>query len=230
LFDGIGGFILPTSKYNIKTLWTSEIDSNCNKLIHNKFYNLTQYGDITKVSGYKIEPVDIISFGSPCNNLSLAGNRKGFDGDKSVLFYEAIRIINEMRESTNGEYPKFIIWENVVGALSSNVGNDFKRVLEEITKTKISIPRSNKWSRSGMVRANRCNLEWRVFNSQYWRVPHSRERIFLVADFRTNRGCCGEILFEQRGLSRDTSKSKNNEETTSPIMQTALERQVKENK
>lgn len=206
---------MPTSKYNIKTLWTSEIDSNCNELIHNRFSDLTQYGDITKISGFKIEPVDIISFGSPCNNLSLAGNRKGFDGDESVLFYEAVRIINEMRELTNGEYPKFIIWENVVGALSSNDGNDFKQVLEEITKTNISIPRSNKWSKSGMVRSDRCNLEWRVFNSQYWGVPHSRERIFLVADFRADRGSCGEILFEQQRLPRNTSESKADEKTTS---------------
>lgn len=211
LFDGIGGFIIPTSKYNIKTIWTSEIDNNCNKLIHSKFTDLKQYGDITKVSGYEIEPVDIITFGSPCNNLSLAGNRKGFGGDESVLFYEAVRIINEMRDATNGEYPKFIIWENVVGALSSNDGNDFKQVLKEIAKTNISIPRSNKWAKSGMVRSKQVNLEWRVFDSQYWGVPHSRKRIFLVADFRTDRGCCGEILFEQQGMSRHIKKSNSNE-------------------
>lgn len=204
---------MPSIENNIETIWNSEIDNNCNILIHSKYETIEQYGDICAVNGKNIKPVDIITFGSPCNNLSLAGNRKGFDGKESKLFHEAIRIINEMREITNGEYPKFIVWENVTGALSSNNGEDFRCVIEEITKDKISIPRSQRWAKSGMVRSNRCNVEWRVFDAQYWGVSQSRKRILLVADFRANKGSCGEILFESKGMSRDIKESKRNEET-----------------
>ena len=222
LFDGIGGFILPSTANNIQTIWNSEIDDNCNSLIHIKYKKIEQHGNICDVNGKNIKPVDIITFGSPCNNLSLAGNRKGLNGDESKLFYEAIRIIDEMRVKTDGEYPKFIIWENVTGALSSNNGEDFKRVLEEITKTNISIPKSNRWANAGMVRSTRCDVEWRVFDAQYWGVPQSRKRIFLVADFRANRGSCGEILFESQRLSRDTKKIKRDEKTTTTINENGI--------
>lgn len=194
LFDGIGGFVIPAKKHGIKTLWESEIDKYCIKLEKEKF-GIKQYGDITKIES--VEPVDIITFGSPCNNLSLCGDKTGLQGKDSGLFFEAIRIINRMLEDTNGKYPKFIMWENVMGSLSSNKGDDFRTVLEEITQSNIPMPRFNKWSKSGMVRNNRCNLEWRVFNSQYWGVPQSRKRVLLVADFRKERRNSEEILFEQ---------------------------------
>ena len=205
LFDGIGGFPLSAKRYNIKTLWSSEIDKNCNKLLHNKFSDVIQLGNIQKIKGNKIQPVDIITFGSPCNNLSLAGNKKGLNGEKSVLFYDAIRIINEMRNATNNEYPRYAIWENVTGALSSNKGQDFRCVLEAITKTQISIPKSQRWANAGLVRGNECSFAWRVFDSQYWGVPQSRKRIFLVADFRGQSA--GQILFEQSSQTRNIEKS-----------------------
>lgn len=203
LFDGIGGFPLAASEFNIKTIWSSEIDSNCMKLTKQKFSATKQLKDIKNVSGYNIEPVDIISFGSPCNNLSLAGNREGLKGQESKLFHEAIRIIDEMKEITKGGYPKYAIWENVTGALSSNKGQDFKCVLEEITKASIPIPRSRKWSKSGMVRGNEYSLAWRVMDAQYWGVPQSRKRIFLVADFTRRRQGAAEILFERQSEGRD---------------------------
>lgn len=178
-------------------------------LTEKKFPKTQQLGDITKVHGDNIKFVDIITFGSPCNNLSLAGNKKGLKGEQSILFFEAIRIINEMREITNGEYPKYAIWENVKGALSSNRGYDFKCVLEEFTKTKIPMPKSNKWGQAGLVRGNGCSFAWRVFNSKYWGVPQSRDRIFLVADFRGQSA--GEILFEQQSKKRNIKKITRNE-------------------
>ena len=114
-----------------------------------------------------------------------------------------------MREKTNGEYPKYAIWENVTGALSSNEGQDFRCVLEEIANTKISIPKSARWAKAGMVRRNECSFAWRVFNSQYWGIPQSRNRIFLVADFRGQSA--GQILFEQQRETGDIEKSKRNE-------------------
>ena len=112
---------------------------------------MAHLGDITELQGGEIPPVDIISFGSPCQDLSVAGNQAGIDGERSKLFHEAVRIIYEMREATNGKYPTFIIWENVAGAFSSNGGNDFRTVIEEITKTRISMPCSGKWATAGMV-------------------------------------------------------------------------------
>ena len=153
LFDGIAGFPLAAAQNGIKTIWASEIVGDCIDIVKKHFPEIQHLGDITKINGGEIPPVDIISFGSPCQNLSTAGNQKGLDGEKSQLFFEAIRIIYEMRGATNGKYPKYIIWENVAGAFSSNKGQDFRRVLEEITKTYIPMPNSRRWATSGMVRS-----------------------------------------------------------------------------
>lgn len=153
LFDGIAGFPLAAAGLGIKTIWTSEIEPNCVEIAARHFPEAKQLGDITKLNGADIDPVDIISFGSPCQNLSTAGNQKGLDGEKSQLFFEAVRIVYEMRGATDGKYPKYIIWENVAGAFSSNKGQDFRRVLEEITKTYIPMPNSRKWAAAGMVRS-----------------------------------------------------------------------------
>lgn len=163
-------------------------------------------GDVTKINGAEIEPVDIISFGSPCQDMSVAGKRAGLEGSRSGLFMEAVRIIKEMREATNGKYPRFAIWENVPGAFSSNGGNDFRAVLEEITETEIPMPSSGKWAEAGMVRGNERSVAWRVLDAQYWGVPQRRKRIFLVADFRGQRA--GEILFEQEGVSGHPTESR----------------------
>lgn len=165
-------------------------------------------GDIKKIYGYLIEPVDCIAGGSPCQDLSIAGKRAGLAGERSGLFMEMIRVIKEMRDSTNGEYPKFAIWENVKGAFSSNNGEDFRCVLEEfahIVEPNVAIPRpsgkNGKWYKSGAISGNGWSLAWRLLDAQYWGVPQRRKRIALVVDFRGQRAA--EILFERTELSRN---------------------------
>lgn len=163
-------------------------------------------GDITKVHGNEIEPVDCITFGSPCQDLSIAGHRAGLAGERSGLFMEAVRIIKEMRSSTNGLYPTFAIWENVPGAFSSNSGEDFRAVLEELARIgqpDAAIPgppRGGRWSKAGAIAGNGWSLAWRQLDSQYFGVAQRRKRIALVADFGGQRA--GEILFERTSMSR----------------------------
>lgn len=152
LFDGIAGFPLSASRFGIITKWASEIEMFPIKVTQNNLPGMKHLGDITRINGADIEPVDIISFGSPCQDMSVAGKRAGLEGERSGLFMEAVRIIREMREKTNGVYPRYAIWENVPGAFSSNQGGDFRAVLEEISETEIPIPRSGRWAESGMVR------------------------------------------------------------------------------
>lgn len=162
-------------------------------------------GDITKIHGDQIEPVDCITFGSPCQDLSIAGRRAGLAGERSGLFMEAVRIIKEMRSSTNGLHPTFAIWENVPGAFSSNGGEDFRAVLEELARVEqpdVSIPRppKGKWSKAGAITGNGWSLAWRQLDAQYWGVPQRRKRIALIIDLGGQRA--GEILFERTSLSR----------------------------
>lgn len=196
LFDGIGGFPLAAQRCGIKTLWASEIEPNCIDITKRHFPRVEHLGDITKIDGGRIPPVDIISFGSPCQDLSTAGKQAGLSGERSGLFLDAIRIIYEMRRATNGRYPTFIVWENVSGAFNSNKGNDFRIVLEKITNANIPMPTSGKWAHAGMVRGCRggANVAWRLLDSQFWGVPQRRKRIFLVGDFRAERA--PEILFK----------------------------------
>lgn len=198
LFDGIGGFPLAAQRCGIRALWASEIEPNCIAITKRHFPEMRHLGSLTELDGGKIPPVDIISFGSPCQDLSVAGTQKGLSGERSGLFREAIRIIYEMRAATNGVYPTFIIWENVPGAFNSNRGKDFRTVLAEIAKTGISMPDSGKWARAGMVRAGGVDIAWRQLDSQYWGIPQRRKRIFLVADFRGQRAA--EILFKCESL------------------------------
>lgn len=178
-------------------------------------------GDITKIHGDKIEPVDCITFGSPCQDLSIAGHRAGLAGERSGLFMEAVRIIKEMRSSTNGLHPTFAIWENVLGAFSSNNGEDFRAVLEELARIGQADavvprpPKGGRWSKAGAIAGNGWSLAWRQLDAQYWGktiydgrtgsvlrmgTPQRRKRIALVADFGGQRA--GEILFERTSLSR----------------------------
>lgn len=167
-------------------------------------------GDITKINGSDIACVDCITFGSPCQDLSIAGKRAGLAGARSGLFMEAVRVIKEMRESSGGLYPTFAIWENVPGAFSSNGGEDFRAVLEELAKISqngISIPRpkNGKWSKAGFICGNEWSIAWRTMDAQFWGVPQRRRRIALVMDFGGQRA--GKILFERTGVSRDSEPS-----------------------
>lgn len=168
-------------------------------------------GDITKIHGDKIEPVDCITFGSPCQDLSIAGCRAGLAGERSGLFMEAVRIIKEMRSNTNGLYPTFAVWENVPGAFSSNGGEDFRAVLEELARVEqpdASIPRpprGGRWSKAGAIAGNGWSLAWRQLDAQYWGIPQRRKRIALVVDFGGQRAA--EILFERTGVPGNPDES-----------------------
>ena len=202
LFDGSGGFPLGGVLAGITPIWSSEIEPFPIRVTTARFPNMKHYGDISTIDGSELEPVDIISFGSPCQNLSVAGKREGLDGDRSSLFYEAIRIVKEMREATNGKYPRYIVWENVPGAFSSNKGEDFKAVLNEICKVKdeqVSISKPSKWENAGRIMGDGYSIAWRLFDAQFWGVPQRRQRIYLVADF--DGESAGKILFESEGLS-----------------------------
>ena len=211
LFDGSGGFPLAGSLCGIEPVWASEVEPYPIAVTRSRFPNMKHLGDISKVRGGEIEPVDIITFGSPCQDLSVAGKRAGLkhtdNGDeettRSGLFMEAVRIIKEMREATNGEYPTFAVWENVPGAFSSNKGDDFRVVLEELIKivepTAVmpAVPK-NGWAYSDSYVGDGWSLAYRVFDAQYWGVTQRRRRIYLVADFRGE--CAEKVLFERDGL------------------------------
>lgn len=168
---------------------------------------MKHYGDISTLKGSELEPVNIITFGSPCQDMSVAGKREGLGGNRSSLFYEAIRIIKEMREATNGKYPRYIVWENVPGAFSSNRGEDFKAVLTEICKVKeeqVSVPKPSKWENAGHIMGDSFSVAWRLLDAQHWGVPQRRQRIYLVADF--DGWSAGKILFESESLSGYSAK------------------------
>ena len=211
LFDGSGGFPLAGALCGIEPVWASEVEPYPIAVTRSRFPNMRHLGDISKVHGGEIEPVDIITFGSPCQDLSVAGKRAGLkheaNGDeettRSGLFMEAVRIIKEMREATNGEYPTFALWENVPGAFSSNGGEDFRVVCEELIKivepsaVMPAVPKAG-WAYADSYVGDGWSLAYRVFDAQYWGVPQRRRRIHLVADFRGERA--GEILFEREGV------------------------------
>ena len=202
LFDGSGGFPLGGLLSGITPVWASEIEPFPIRVTTKRLPFMKHYGDVSRMDGGKIEPVDIITFGSPCQDMSIAGRREGLDGSRSSLFYEAVRIVKEMRCATDGRYPRYIVWENVPGAFSSNKGADFQSVLEEICSVKgykIDPARPAKWPAAGEIVADDFSLAWRVFDAQYWGVPQRRKRIYLVADFAG--GSAGKILFESEGVS-----------------------------
>ena len=209
LFDGSGGFSLAGLLAGIVPVWSSEIEPFAIRVTEKRLPQVQHFGNISGLHGAKLPPVDIITFGSPCQDMSIAGKRTGLSGSRSSLFHEAIRIIREMRCASNGKYPRYIVWENVPGAFSSNDGEDFRCVLEAICSVKdssISIPRpTGKWTKAGEILAESYSLAWRVLDAQYWGVPQRRKRIFLVADFDGRRA--GKILFESEGLSGYSAES-----------------------
>ena len=198
LFDGIGGFPYAASFYGIRPLWASEIVPECVAVTKRHFPDMAHLGDITRLHGGKIPPVDILTFGSPCQGLSLAGRRLGLADERSGLFMEAIRIIREMQEATHGKYPQFAIFENVPGALSSNGRRDYQAVLEAFTGAKVPMPESGRWANAGMARGRGVDLAWIIYDAQHFGTAQRRRRLFLVADFRGKRA--GEILFVPKSL------------------------------
>lgn len=218
LFDGSGGFLLAGEMCGIEPVYASEIEPYPIAVSKSHFPNVKHLGDICKIKGSELEPVDIITFGSPCQNMSIAGNREGIkhitigsnETTQSGLFIEAIRVIKEMRLATNGVYPRYAVWENVCGAFNSNKGEDFRTVLEEfirISEPNAVMPKVPKagWAYADCISRNGWSIAYRTFDAQYWGVPQRRRRIYLVADFRGGRA--KEILFEQEGLRWHTAQS-----------------------
>ena len=204
LFDGSGGFPLGGLLAGVTPVWASEIEPFPIRVTTRRFPAMKHYGDISRMDGGKIEPVDIITFGSPCTDMSIAGKRAGLDGAQSSLFYQAIRIIKEMRCATNGRYPRWICWENVVGAFSSNKGFDFKAVLEAVIGiiepgAEVPMPEKDRWPYADIYMGERWSVAYRTFDAQHWGVPQRRRRVYLVGDL-TGR-CAGQVLFESEGLS-----------------------------
>ena len=213
LFDGIGGFPLAAVRCGIVPLWASEIEAFPIAVTALRFPGMIHVGDITKLNGAELPPVDIICGGSPCQDLSIAGARAGLAGERSGLFMEQVRIVKEMRNESKRNsgsdmliQPRFLVWENVPGAFSSGEpkGEDFRIVLEEIIRIKhggASVPRpdTGRWEPAGRILLGTdFSLAWRVLDAQYWGVAQRRRRIFLVADF----GACAapKILFKQDSL------------------------------
>ncbi len=210
LFDGSGGFPLGGLISGITPVWASEIEPFPIRVTTKRLPFMKHYGDISQMDGGKIEPVDIITFGSPCTDMSVAGRRAGLEGQQSVLFYQAIRIIKEMRCATNGKYPRYIVWENVPGAFSSNGGEDFKAVLEAVIgvaepDTQVPMPEKNRWPYADCYMGDGWSVAYRVLDAQFWGVPQRRKRIYLVADFAGGRAF--DILFKSEGLSGYSAES-----------------------
>lgn len=188
---------------------------------------MKHYGDITKLHGWDLPVVDCITGGSPCQDLSVAGNRAGLDGERSGLFMDQIRIAKEMRERDRATgradinvRPRFMVWENVPGAFSSNKGKDFQAVLTEIVRIAepnapdVPMPERGGWQKSGCLydEMGRWSVAWRVHDAQFWGVPQRRKRIALVADF--GGLSAPEVLFERKGLSWNPSESREKREGT----------------
>lgn len=212
LFDGLGGFPLAGIRNGIRPLWASDIEPYPIAVTRNHFPNMRHVGSVTEISGTELEPVDIITFGSPCQDLSVAGKQAGIhEGARSSLFFEAIRIIREMREKdiadgrpVDAVRPRFAVWENVPGAFSSNKGKDFQAVLQAFceigggTAHIVPLPPNGKWLAAGNIVGNGFSLAWRVLDAAGWGVPQRRKRIFLVADFAGERAA--EVLLNEDRL------------------------------
>ena len=211
LFDGSGGFPLGgLLTRQITPLWSSEVEPFAIRVTTKRLPEVKHYGDVSAINGAELPPVDIITFGSPCQDMSIAGKRDGLDGSRSSLFYEAIRIVKEMRCKTNGAKPRFIVWENVPGAFSSNKGQDFKAVLEAVIGVKepsaeVPAPDKKGWPDADYYLGDGWSVAYRVLDAQWWGVPQRRKRIYLVADFADHSA--PEVLFNSEGMSGYSAES-----------------------
>lgn len=218
LFSGSGGFELASAIFGIEPRWASEIEPLPMLITKKHFPDMPHHGDVHYMNGSKVEAVTVIAGGSPCQDMSVAGRRAGLDGSRSNLFYEQIRIIKEMREhdikaGRTGKYtrPRFLVWENVPGAFSSNKGKDFQAVLQAIVSVTddtatVPLPPKGKWQSAGCIMGDTYSIAWRTLDAQYWGVPQRRKRIYLVADF--GGGTAPKVLFEREGLSRNFAESR----------------------
>ena len=214
-FDGIGGWLLASTRAGINPLWSSEIEPFPESITRKHFPHVIQLGDITKIDPNTLLPVDIVCSGSPCQGLSTAGKRRGLKDVRSGLFLEAIKLVRELRRRTNGKSPRFFVWENVPGAFSSNKGMDFHTVLEEIGETSLPVPPNARWADAGLVELPNCDIAWRILDAQYWGVPQRRKRIFLIADFGKDRRCAAKALFESESVCGNLTQSKGARESAS---------------
>ena len=217
LFDGIGGFPLAGVRQGFTPAWASEIEPFPIEVTKIRYPEMLHMGDITKLKGADLTPVDVVCGGSPCQDLSVAGKRAGLQGERSGLFMEQIRVIKELRahdartkrtDDTVRLRPRYMVWENVPGAFSSADGEDFRAVLEEtcrIADSTVSVPRppGGVWRSAGAILGDQFSLAWRVYDAQYWSVPQRRKRIYLVADF--GGFTAPQILFKQDSLLGDTA-------------------------
>ncbi|MDU5380439.1 MAG: DNA cytosine methyltransferase [Actinomyces sp.] len=205
LFDGSGGFPLAGIQAGIRPVWASEIEPFPILVTTRRLPQLTHVGDVTGVNGADVDAVDVITFGSPCQDLSVAGKQAGLAGERSGLFFHAVRIIDQMRKATHGVFPRYAIWENVPGAFSSHKGADFATVLTTLTRIvdpsapDMPVPEGG-WPYAGCVMGEGFSLAWRVLDAQYFGVAQRRRRIYLVADFAGRSA--PEILFEPASLPR----------------------------
>jgi DNA (cytosine-5)-methyltransferase 1 len=220
LFDGIGGFPLAGVRQGFTPVWASEIEPFPIEVTKIRFPEMLHVGDIAKLKGAELTPVNVVCGGSPCQDLSVAGKRAGLQGERSGLFMEQIRVIKELREHDARTKrtadpvrlrPRYMVWENVPGAFSSADGEDFRAVLEEtcrIADCTVSVPRppGGVWKPAGAILGDQFSLAWRVYDAQYWSVPQRRKRIYLVADLGGHTA--PQILFKQDSLFGDSAQGK----------------------
>lgn len=206
LFAGVGGFDLGFDKAGWDCKFQVEWDKHCQEVLKRHWPEVPKFGDVREVNGADLTPVDLISFGSPCQDLSVAGKRSGLEGDRSGLFFEGIRIIKEMRYATKGIYPKWAIWENVAGALTSNKGEDFGEVINQ------------------MADIGALAIEWHILDAQWFGVPQRRRRVFVIACFDpTTAGRCGEQILSVPQDSRgDIKKSRKKRKQASRTTETSI--------
>jgi len=199
LFSGVGGFDYGFEQAGYETVFQCEIDEQCRSVLRRHFPTADQWGDITTLTGEHIvttlaargKTPDVIIWGSPCQDLSVAGKGAGLAGARSGLYHEGIRIINEIRKATNNEYPRISVWENVAGALSSNAGADFGQVIDTLAESGALV------------------IEWRLLDAQYFGIPQRRRRVFVVAVFdpAAAERCAEPLLPVTEGVRRDTATS-----------------------
>lgn len=225
LFDGSGGFPLAGAMHGIAPTWASEVEPYPIAVSMSHFPYMQHLGSVNDIDGGKIEPVDILTFGSPCQDLSVAGKQTGIhEGERSNLFFQAIRIIKEMRSATNGEYPKYAVWENVPGAFSSGKGKDFLAVIQafaDVCQPGVDVPlppAKSGWKHAGLVVGDNQGFSFarRVLDAQFWGVPQRRKRIYAVCSLCA--GDAGNILFDvmSDGITRNFS------EAPDPVVETRL--------